>query len=105
MADAIARLSTRQPLKLQHVHAHTTYYTSTCFTCVVALLHINLIHVPAPWRFFFFFLGGGGSTTRTNTHEHVGAVHRVQTGTDLLLARTASYSGPHSMPFDLACCS
>ena len=49
MADAIARLSTRQPLKLQHVHLHTTYYTSTCFTCVVqysivALLHINLIH-------------------------------------------------------------
>jgi hypothetical protein len=43
MADAIARLSTRQPLKLQHVHAHTTFYTSTCFTCVVALLHINLI--------------------------------------------------------------
>ena len=39
-----------------------------------------------------------------HAHEHTrarGGRTYVQTGTDLLLARTASYSGPHSMPFDL----
>ena len=52
-----------------------------------------------PWD-FFVFLGGG----KHHAHEHTrarGGRTFVQTGTYLLLAHTASYFEPHSMPLEV----
>ena len=68
------------------------------FAVELCILLRNYMYAAAELN--FHIVEGGGEWLTLNWYMTLKGTYFY-----LLLARTASYSGPHSMPFDLACCS
>ena len=89
-------------LASHHFTRSTHYSPLTTYYSLYSLLTTHFCYSPATIQPFLFLFFGGGSTTHTNTHEHVGAVHRLTQGHTWILRIRLVTPGLNSMPFDHA---